>query len=64
MPLGAEYVVVYSPAGYEEHWHATRYQVVPIKESKATSVQMVKQRKLEPDEIAHFEGLIARMRKA
>ena len=36
LPIGAEYVVVYSPGGYNRRWHATSYQVIPTESKKAT----------------------------
>jgi hypothetical protein len=60
LPIGAEYVMVYSPTGSNGRWEATHFRVVPVKDSKATSVQVIEERELTAEEIGHFRGLIAR----
>jgi len=54
LPIDTEYTVIYSPGSYYDKWCAVRYRVVPGA-GMASYIQAVKQRDLEPDEIAHFE---------
>ncbi len=56
---GSEYRIVYSPSDYSGRWLVVYYRVVPITSRLTGYIQVVKERDLTADEIAHFEGLIA-----
>ena len=59
LPIGSEYMMVYSNDGSRHPWNAIRFRVVPNPTGMSTSLQVVDERSLEPHEIAHFEYLIA-----
>lgn len=59
LPSGADYEIVYSPSRYNSKWHTASYKVIRSLSGTLRSPFMVNGRILEPNEIAHFEQLIA-----
>jgi hypothetical protein len=59
LPIDAEYLEAYSPSGYNGQWYAVRYRVRRSPSRLTNYIQVVDQRELTAEEIAHFKGLIA-----
>jgi hypothetical protein len=54
--VGTEFSVVYT-----DRWKAVLFRVSPGDEGKRNVYEVMKERPLEPDEIAHFEALVTRL---
>lgn len=58
LPVGAKYVVVYSPTIYSAKGRVVLYRIA-LGPGIVMLAMVVKQRDLTAEEITHFEGLIA-----
>lgn len=59
LPIGAQYLIVYSPTIHLSRWRVVRYGVV-MGPGTSTALEVGGVRSLTDEEVAHFEGLIAR----